>query len=94
VPLTASGARYFADRATARDLALFVRSRRVQRIRKEEPHSAVRELSARAHGRIRFAATRDGVTFWESSPTGKRFEVVVRHRRIVRQNLKPSALVF
>jgi len=71
-----------------------VRSLRVQRIRKQEPNAAVRELRAHAHGRIRFAATRDGVTFWVTSPTGRRFEVVVRHRRIVRQNLKPYAFVF
>jgi DNA-directed RNA polymerase specialized sigma24 family protein len=44
--------------------------------------------------RIRFAATRDGITLWETSPTGKRFEIVVKHRRIVRQILKPYALVF
>jgi hypothetical protein len=94
LPLTPAGARYFTDRAAARDLALFVRSRRVHRIRKEEPRAAVRDLAAGPHGRIRFRATRDGITFWETSPTGKRFTVVVRHGRILRQNVKPYAFVF
>jgi len=34
------------------------------------------------------------VAFAETSPTGKRFEVAVRDRRIVRHNLKPYAVVF
>ena len=93
IPLTAAGRRFFADRAAARDLALFVRTRRVQRLRKESPAQALRDLRAAypqlAHSRIRIAPTATGLTFTEG-----RFRVVVSHRRIVSQNLKPYAFVF
>jgi len=96
IPLTPRGRRFFADRAAARDLALFVRARRMQQIRKLDGPAFERELH-RAYprlGRIRYTLTERGVTFSETSSTGRRFEVVVRDGRIVRQNLKPYAVVF
>ncbi len=98
IPLTPAGRRYFADRAAARDLALFVRSRRVQRLRQEPPARALRDLRAAypalARSAIRIAATQAGLVLSETSPTGKRFAVVVANGRIVRRNLKPYAFVF
>jgi HJR/Mrr/RecB family endonuclease len=99
VPLTNAGRRYFADRAAARDLAAFVRARRVQMIRKEAPGAMGHDLESvygallARHG-IRFTLTRTGVVFEKSSDTGKRFRVVVRRGRIARQNLSPYAFVF
>lgn len=96
LPITAAGRRYFADRAAARDLALLVRSARVQRIRKELGPRLERDLRAAypSLGRIRYRLTPTGVVFSERSTTGKRFTIIVSHRRIVRQNLEPYALVF
>jgi hypothetical protein len=96
IPLTPRGRRFFADRAAARDLALFVRSRRMQQIRKLDGAAFERELH-RAYprlGRIRYRLTERGVALTETSSTGKRFEVVVRGGRIIRENLKPYAVVF
>ncbi|HEY3181254.1 MAG TPA: hypothetical protein VGJ77_00335 [Gaiellaceae bacterium] len=60
---------------------------------KEEPNAAVRELRPRARPHpLRREPRRRHVPGDE--PEGKRFEVAVRHRRIVRQNLKPDALLF
>jgi hypothetical protein len=99
LPFTAKGRAYFTDRAAARDLALFVRSRRMQQIRRERGAQLLRDVhaaygTALAHSRIRFALTANGITFSERSATGKRFEVVVANRRIRRSNVEPYALVF
>jgi hypothetical protein len=93
IPLTRAGRRYFDDRAAARDLALFVRGRRVQRIRREPPRRALVDLRRAypqlARSRIRIAATATTLVLSE-----RRFRVVVARGRIVRQNLEPYALVF
>jgi hypothetical protein len=91
LPFTAVGRRWFSDRAAARDLALFVRSRRMHELRKETGAVFARDLRAAypSLGRIRYRLTPTGVTFSEG-----RFRVVVSHGRIVRQNLKPYAFVF
>ena len=106
IALTAKGRRYFADRAAARDLALFVRMAKMQRVRKLTgakligalaPYPIVRLPSTGGTppvGKIGFAPTANGVTFVERSPTGRRFFVEIRHRRIVHKNLKPYAFVF
>jgi len=106
IALTDKGRRYFIDRAAARDLALFVRMAKMQRIRKLTgakliaalaPYPIVRLPSAGATpplAKIGFAPTTDGVTFVERSPTGRRFYVEIRHRRIVHKNVKPYAFVF
>lgn len=106
IPLTDKGRRYFDDRAAARDLALFVRTAKMQRIRKLTGAPILAALSrypvvrlastasSPALGKIGYALTPDGVTFVERSPTGRRFFVEIGHRRIVRKNLKPYAFVF
>jgi hypothetical protein len=96
---TAKGRAYFADRAAARDLALFVRSRRMQQIRKEHGHQLLSDIHtnyghALAHSRIHYTLTANGITFTETSTSGKQFKVMISHGRIVRQNLKPYTLVF
>jgi hypothetical protein len=91
--LTPAGRRWFADRATARDLALFVRSKRMHELRRETGAPLVRDLRAAypslARSRIHYQLTATGAVFTEG-----RFRVVVSHGRIVKQNLKPYAFVF
>jgi hypothetical protein len=106
IALTDKGRRYFTNRAAARDLALFVRMAKMQRIRKLTgtellsalaPYPIVRLPSRGATppvGKIGYALTADGVTFVERSPTGRRFFVEIRHRRIAHMNVKPYAFVF
>lgn len=98
IPLTPAGRRFFADRATARDLALFVRSRRMHTLRREHGSRLIRDLHAAypalAHSRIRIEPTATGAVYSETSPTGRTFTVTVSHGRIVKQNLKPYGFVF
>jgi hypothetical protein len=99
LPLTDKGRNFLADRAAARDLALFVRSRRMHMLRKEAGSRLADDLrraygAALARSHIRFRATPTGAVFSERKPTGKRFTVVIAHGKIVRQNLKPYAFVF
>jgi len=106
IPFTGKGRRYLADRAAARDLALFVHMPKLHRIRKLIGEPLVRRLSAYPIvrltsadssppvGKIGYAPAADGVTFVERSPTGRRFFVEIRDSRIVRKNLKPYAFVF
>ncbi|HEX3805708.1 MAG TPA: hypothetical protein VHV52_02905 [Gaiellaceae bacterium] len=99
VPLTPAGRAFFANRAAARDLALFVRTRRVQRIRREEPAAAIKDLRA-AYGKelaqsaIRMRVSNGTLVLSERSSIGKLFTVTVIDGRIVQQNLKPFALAF
>jgi hypothetical protein len=96
IAFDARARRFFADRAAARDLALLVRSRTVQRLRKLPPRAAVAAIRRRYGdtGRIRVFADRGTLVFAERSPTGRRFSVVVRDGRIVRENVKPFTGVF
>jgi hypothetical protein len=99
VPFTAAGRAYFANRAAARDLALFVRTRRVQQIRRERPAQAIRDLQrvygkALAKSAIRLSAERGDLVFRERSTTGRLFTVVVRGGKIAHQNVRPFAFVF
>ncbi|MFL5925746.1 MAG: hypothetical protein ACJ77E_02275 [Gaiellaceae bacterium] len=99
IPFTAAGRRFFADRAAARDVALFVRSRRMHRLRAEPPARALADIR-RAYGkqlagsRIRIEAVVGGLRCSERSPTGREFFVLVNGGKIARQNLKPYAFVF
>jgi hypothetical protein len=100
IPLTARGRRYFVDRAAARDLALFVRSRRMHVLRREPAPRAKAdilrtygELLARSPIRIRVAGRRTLVVT-ERSPSGRLFSVTLRDGRIAKQNLEPLAFVF
>ncbi|MDX6411132.1 MAG: hypothetical protein QOE91_648, partial [Gaiellaceae bacterium] len=102
IPLTEKGRRYFADRAAARDLALFVRTHGVKRFRSETGAALARDLgrypvvrsTSPPFGKIGWAPTASGVTFVERSPTGRRFSVEVRDGKVVRTSLKGYALVF
>lgn len=99
IPFTAAGRQFFSDRAAARDLALFVRARRVQTIRREAPAQARRDLyaaygSALRRNAIRISTDGSQLTFSERSATGKLFEVVLHNGRIVRKNVEPYAFVF
>ena len=96
---TSKARAYFADRAAARDLALFVRSGRMQKIRHEPAKSLLHDLKAAfgpelAGSRIRFALDPHGITFSETSTTGKAFTVVVRDGRVVHSNVEPYAKAF
>ncbi len=99
VPFTTKGRAYFADRAAARDLALFVRSGRMQRIRREPHPQLLRDMNAAyggelAHSRIRDTLIPGGIIFTETSATGKVFRVVVTDGRITRSNIAPYSKVF
>jgi hypothetical protein len=99
IALTAKGRAFFADRAAARDLAHFVRSGRMQKIRKESGPQILRDMRATygpalTHSRIRYRLTVGGITFTETSSTGKTFRVVVVHGRIAHSNVEPYAKVF
>ena len=102
IPLTEKGRRFFADRAAARDLSLFFRSRAMHRIRKETGTRLVDDLSrypivrstSPPVGKIGYTVAAGGATFVERSPTGRRFFVEVRRGKIRRSNVRPYALVF
>jgi hypothetical protein len=84
IPLSAAGRAFFADRAAARDVALFVRTRRVQHLRAEPASLALRDIEARygralARNGIRVDRDGNGLRFSERSSTGKTFFVVVQH---------------
>jgi hypothetical protein len=100
IPLTARGRAFFTDRATARDLALFVRSRRMQKLRKEPAARAKLDIQGAygeqlAHSPITIVVVNPTtLRFTERSGTGKLFSVIVRDGRIAAQNLKPYGFVF
>lgn len=96
IAFDARARRFFADRVAARDLALLVRSRVVQRLRKLPPSQAVAAIRLRYGdtGRIRIKVAGDRLVFSERSTTGRLFSVVVRGGKIVRQNVKPFTGVF
>ena len=100
IPLTDAGRRFFANRATARDLALFVRSRRMHTLRAEPAKEARADIvhtygSALADSGIRIdVVSTDTLRFSERSTTNRTYFVTVRRGRIAKQNLKPYAFVF
>ena len=91
IALSSAGRRYLADRQAARDLALFVRSRRMHQLRKEPAVQAKRDIET-AYGRqlaksqIKVAVI-DSATIRvsEQSTTGKTFTVTVRHGHIAKR---------
>jgi hypothetical protein len=100
IPLTAKGRAFFTDRATARDLALFVRSRRMHTLRKEPAAQAkadIQDTYGKQLARSPITITVvDPATlrFTERSGTGKLFAIIVHDGRIKTQNLKPYGFVF
>ena len=109
VPLTERGRRYFADRATARDLALFVRSRTTRELRTLTGRRLVAALR-RAYGdRVVVLPRADALpppglvgvhasggrtVFSERSSTGNRLYVVLEQGKIVDDNVRGLAFVF
>jgi hypothetical protein len=109
IPLTDRGRAYFAHRAAARDLALFVRSARTQRIRKLTGTALIAAIRREYGDKIRVlsdpeaSAPPETVAIWtsgtrtifsERSTAGARFYVEFRNGKITRQNLRGVALVF
>lgn len=109
VPLTERGRRYFEDRATARDLALFVRSRKTQQIRKLTRATLIAALRSAYGDQVAVLTSRRpsapaGVVavrvegtrtiFSETSSLGHRFYVQLENGKITRENLRGLAFVF
>jgi hypothetical protein len=109
IPLTARGGRYFEDRATARDLAAFVRSKKTQAIRREQGLALIDAIhQAYGHEVVRLAASsasappgqvgvwtrRAKTIFSERSHLGDRFYVEFTNGKITAQNLRGLAFVF
>jgi hypothetical protein len=109
IAFTPRATRFFADRAAARDLALFLRSRQMQRIRRLSNAPLTAAITRRyghaithvptthanlAPDRIGYATSGKTTTFFENSTTGRHFVVVVAHGRIVSEKIKPFAFVF
>jgi hypothetical protein len=78
IAFTARGRAFFADRAAARDLGLFVTSR-------AHTLTRPRRISVRRVG--------DATTYTERSTTGRRFFVVVRAGKVIDQNVRSLAAV-
>lgn len=109
VPLTERGRRYFADRATARDLALFVRSRTTRELRTLTGRRLVAALRSTYGDRIVLLPRADALpppglvgvhasgtrtVFSERSSTGNRLYVVLEQGKIVDDNVRGLAFVF
>jgi len=77
IPFTPRGRRWFADRAAARELALYLRWS------KHHPNAPTTGLTVTHAG--------GETTYSVRSSTGKRFAVTTRDGRIVRQNVRPYA---
>ena len=92
IAFSARARRFFADRAAARDLSLYVRSRKhhgLEGIRRIAAVTA--SLPPDTIGYVRAGAE---TTYVERSTTGRRFQVAVRGNRVVRENVKTYTLVF
>jgi hypothetical protein len=104
VALTDRGRAYFADRAAARDLALFIRTGLTYAIRREGGDAFARAVTARygrtitrlasptapiRANRIGYTPTPSGATLVERSSTGKRFSVELAGGHIEQQHLLP-----
>jgi hypothetical protein len=77
IAFTPRGKRYFADRAAARELALYLRWS------KHHPNAPTTGITVSHHGA--------DTTYSVRSTTGKRFSVTKRGGRIVRENVRPYA---
>lgn len=100
IPLTSAGRAFFTDRAAARDLALFVRSRRMHVLRAEAAPRARADIERAYRNALATSAIRielvnpDTLRFSERSATGRTFSVIVHHGRITKETVKPYAFVF
>jgi hypothetical protein len=106
---TTRAQRYFSDRAAARDLALFVRTKEMQRIRRLDPAALTQELASRYSGQIVALTGQEArppagkIGYWigpeqtvfsRISDTGRRLYVEIKDGRIDRHNLEKLAKVF
>ena len=99
IAFTAKGRAYFQNRAAARDLALFVRSARMQKIRRQPAARLLRNMKAAygpalARSHIHYTLTPTGITFTETANTGHTFRVTIKHGHIAHSNVAPYAKVF
>ncbi len=109
IPLTARGERYFEDRATARDLAAFVRSKKTQTIRRKlglalidaihqtYGNQVVRLTTSSASappGHVGVWTRRAKTIFSERSHLGDRLYVELNNGKITGQNVRGLAFVF
>jgi len=109
VPFTERGRRYFADRATARDLALFVRSRTTKELRTLTGSRLIAALRREYGNTIAVLSRADSTpppglvgvhvdggrtVFSERSSTGDRLYVVLEQGKIVDENVRGLAFVF
>ncbi len=109
LPLSPAGRRFFEDRAAARDLALFVRSRTMHETRKLSGQALRQAIRTRygaaivelgtpketpATGQIGYVTEGNTTTFVKQSTTGRRFFVRIVDGHIKAQNVKPLAFVF
>lgn len=92
IAFTPRARRFFADRAAARALALYVRTRRHHGLAGiRSVGSAGAPLPPDTIGYVRTGAE---TTYVERSTSGRRFTIVVRANKVVRENVKPLAFVF
>jgi hypothetical protein len=109
IAFTPAARRFFADRAAARDLGLFLRSDTMHTIRKlsgvrleqalqHRYGSAVVKLdspsSTLSAGRIGYTTIGAATIYVEQSTTGRRFSVRIVNGRISAENVKPLGFVF
>jgi hypothetical protein len=109
IALTPRARRYFANRAAARDLALFVRSRKTQQIRRSlgaeliaalrrEYGTAVVVLASKSEtapvGAVGVWASGSRTVFSERSSAGVRFFVELENGKIVKESVRGLAFVF
>jgi hypothetical protein len=99
IAFTPKGRAFFANRAAARDLALFVRTRHVQEIRHESPAQMIRDLTADygtelAKSAIRMRAEGGQLVLSERGTAGRVFTIAVRDGRIAKQNVRPFGVAF
>jgi hypothetical protein len=106
---TARGRRYFENRASARDLALFVRSRTMQRLRMKSGAAFIAAIRAQYGSRVTVLASETAtapagtVAVWasgtrailsERSRVGGRFYVQLDNGKISKENVRGLAFVF
>jgi hypothetical protein len=109
VPLTARGQRFFENRAAARDLALFVRSREMHQLRKLRGAALLAAVQKQYGSNVAVlnsetaAAPENAVAIWtsgtrtvisERSSAGGRFYVEITDGRITKENVRGLAFVF
>jgi hypothetical protein len=108
-PLTAHGDRYFEDRATARDLAAFVRSAKTQAIRRKSGSALVAAIrlaygiqievlhspaTSAQPGQVGVWTHGPRTVFSERSHLDDRFYVQFDHGRLTHENVRGLAFVF